>query len=779
VNDNIKKPADSSERLKKILLPEPPPAVSMPRLGNWRMWVNLALLFMALEVAVYSIERAQWMRPQPAFTLVLFLSMLLVWLLVLVRVPGWVIHIITPVIGFLITVWQALTLLPGTPSFNHLLNLLQSWWQGSDALLPEEGRVIFAAFLTFLTWIIGYISTWSVLRKHNAWVAVLLGAVVIIVNLSNLPGRFFFFFPAFFITAVFLIIQTRIAGQYAKSGRGAGYTAKSLFYLFVSLICIVVLAASLSWITPQARASGLQNMIATRLAWKQDIRESKLNIFNAVPAKQAISTSASLEELNFEGGWNQGSNIYFTVKSSRPSYWPVNIYDTYTSKGWVNSPTSEQLLEAKVPWMEVSSANYIDLLSYEVTTDINGDVMLVAGDFVSSSSPVLVHQSANKDVMEVTAARILSPGESYTVQSILINPAAEQLSGAGENYPQYIKDDYLQLPSDYSEDVKLLSENVTAGAPTPYAKVLAVVKYLSAFPYQAIIDAPPEGADGVSYFLFTQKSGFCLYFASAMAVMLRSIDVPARLAIGYLPGDPGEVRGIYIIRDRHYHAWPQVYFPGYGWVNFEVTPGGGGGTESQVPVQTALVSSPAIRELPQWNAWNYPPPEFEDMLALPPQVEPPSSGQVSRGMLPFAEALGRVLVIVIFVVFIIVVIIGLLLITRRGFLHRLWHVDREALAYTTYTKLCRLAAMAKISPRPQQTPLEFAAELKAALPNDAEAIDGIILAYQENRFGKREGKMELYREALVLKARHVVYDKLLRLMGKRTWGLKFLAPGTK
>jgi transglutaminase-like putative cysteine protease len=776
VNDNLKKSPDSSERLKKWLVPEALPA-PVSRLGNWRTWVNLAVLFLALEVAVYSIEQAQWIVPQPAFTLVLFLSMLCAWLMVIGRLHGAIIHVVAPVIGVLVTAWQTIGLLPGTASLNHLLNVIQSWWQGAGTLLPDEQKVVFAAFLTLLTWLTGYLSTWFVLRKHNAWVGVFLGVVVIIVNLSNLPGRFYFFFPAFFIASVFLIIQTRIAGQYARSGRGAGYTGKSLLYLFTSLICIIVLAASLAWITPQARASSLQNLISTKLIWKQDIRASKINIFNAVPAKQAINTSGTLKDLPFEGGWNQGNNVHFTVKADRPAYWPMNIYDIYTPEGWINSPTSDQLLDAKAIWPDTNVVNFNDLLKYQVTTEINVDVLLVAGDFVSSSSPVLIHQNADNDVMEVTTPRVLAPGESYSMETVLTNPTADQLAGAGENYPQSVTDNYLQLPPDYSEDVKSLSENITAGAPTPYAKVMAVIKYLSAFPYEPIIDAPPPGADGVTYFLFTQKGGFCLYFASAMAVMLRSVDIPTRLVVGYLPGDPGEERGTYLVRDWHYHAWPQVYFPGYGWVNFEATPSGGGGSGSQVSVQTPLVSSPAISELPQWNAWNYPPPPSGGHASAPPPSAAPADTHLRFGALPFAHALGHVLVIVILIAVIIGGITGLLLIIRRVFNRRLWHVDRESLAYTTYTKLCRIAAMAKIYPRPQQTPLEFAAELKAALPEDADAIDKIVQAYLENRFGKREGKLELYQEAQVLKARHLVYDKLLRLMGKRTWGLKVFSPG--
>ncbi|MGD1118507.1 MAG: hypothetical protein ABR886_03380 [Dehalococcoidales bacterium] len=499
MNGNVKKPVLSPEELKKLLVPEAP--VVIPRLGNWWQWVNLALLFLTLEVAVYSIERAQWIYPQPAFTLLLFLSMLLVWLLVVARLHWALTHGIAVVTGVLVTIWQSIILLPGTHSIGHLFNVFQLWWQGSaGALLPEEQKVVFAAVLTLLTWLLGYLATWFVLRKNNPWVAICLGALILIANLSNLPARYYFFFPAFFIAAVFLIIQTRIAGQFVRSGRGSGYSFKSVIYLFASLVCIISLAASLAWYSPQARASGLQSYISARFTWKQNLTDSKINIFNVIPAKQVMNTSSTLKEVDFEKGWNQGQTLHFTIKSDRPAYWPIDIYDSYTAQGWINGPTTSQLVDAKKPFTDLGP-NLDDVMNYEVTTEINTDVLAVAGNFVASSEPVQVHQNAAGDVTEVTIPRILAPGEHYTVETVLPNPTADQLAAAGTGYPQNILDSYLQLPANYSPEVQALSENVTAAAATPYEKARAVVKYLSAFPYQAIINAPPAGSDGVAYFL--------------------------------------------------------------------------------------------------------------------------------------------------------------------------------------------------------------------------------------------------------------------------------------
>ena len=100
----------------------------------------------------------------------------------------------------------------------------------------------------------------------------------------------------------------------------------------------------------------------------------------------------------------------------------------------------------------------------------------------------------------------------------------------------------------------------------------AIINYLKDYPYNLKIEAPPANADGVDYFLFTQKTGYCTYFASALAVMLRSVGIPARMVVGFLPGQYDPKAHTYIIRDRDYHAWTEVYFPGYGWITFDPTP---------------------------------------------------------------------------------------------------------------------------------------------------------------------------------------------------------------
>ncbi|OGO17698.1 MAG: hypothetical protein A2Z15_03235 [Chloroflexi bacterium RBG_16_50_11] len=765
MNDVVKKQKRSFFRKRQSPAPENRLRETVSGWGSWWGWVNVVLVFVSLEIAVLSIEQAHWITPQPSLSLVLFFSVLVACVLVRIRIFGVLKPILALVTGLLVTAWQTLSVLTPPESasrFSHLLDIIQSWLGGAQTLLPGDDKMLFVVFIAFLTWVIGYLSVWFVLRRNNSWVAVTLGALVILFNLSNLPDTYYIYFFLYFFAAVLLLAVTRMTGRFSKTEHAANYSGRSLLYLGASLLCITVLAASLAWITPQVRATGLQDFIAAKLPWQRDILESKFNIFNAVPSKQALSTAGILKDLPFSERWNQGDEIEFIVYSERPSYWLMNTYDTYTSQGWTSSSSDKTLLEADTPWAYDEEFSNRETMKYAVTAEIFTDVLLTNGGYILSDLPVRVTVGAGGDVISINALRILSPGEQYTVTSYVSSAVESSLSGAGEAYPDYVKSAYLQLPSDMPGEIKLLSENVTGAAKTPYAKVTAIVDYLSQFPYKLEVDALPEGSDSVAYFLFNRKNGFCLHFASAAVVMLRSIGVPSRLVVGYLPGEPGRVSGQYLLRDKFYHAWPQVYFPGYGWIDIEATPGR---PDNQVAIDTPLVSSSAIERSPQWDAWlGAPPPEIQNAPNFGIGIlTGDAAGETDS--LSFAAKLGRALLIILAVAVIIALIIGIILVVKSFSFRWLWRVDRKTLAYETYLNMCKLAAMVGLIPRPQQTPLEFTYQLAKVFPQEAEALDYIAQAYVTSRFGGRGGKPALAEEAEILKARHLVYNTLLQRLG--------------
>jgi transglutaminase-like putative cysteine protease len=159
-----------------------------------------------------------------------------------------------------------------------------------------------------------------------------------------------------------------------------------------------------------------------------------------------------------------------------------------------------------------------------------------------------------------------------TARMSLATPA--DLRAASTDFPPEMREDYLQLPSKLDPRIKKLAMEVTARQTNDYDRAAEIRRYLIGhYSYTLNLTGPTgRNPDPLGYFLFTSHAGHCEYFATAMTVMLRSIDVPARYVTGFLPGEYNDVGGDYIIRGSDAHAWVEVFFNGYGWVPFDPTP---------------------------------------------------------------------------------------------------------------------------------------------------------------------------------------------------------------
>ncbi|MFC0215944.1 DUF4129 domain-containing transglutaminase family protein [Paenibacillus chartarius] len=180
-------------------------------------------------------------------------------------------------------------------------------------------------------------------------------------------------------------------------------------------------------------------------------------------------------------------------------------------------------------------------------------------------------------------------------------PSEAQLQADTQPYPAVIIERYLQLPPSLPGRVKQLAQAAASDASTPYAKVMAIRQLLRSGTYSYSMSSPTvpaDGADFVDHFLFTDKTGYCDHFSSAMVVMLRSVGVPARWVKGYSPGteqgSPGE-DGMHtvVVRNRDAHSWVEVYFTGAGWVTFDPTPGYGPETATGAISQPVSAASGA------------------------------------------------------------------------------------------------------------------------------------------------------------------------------------------
>ena len=161
----------------------------------------------------------------------------------------------------------------------------------------------------------------------------------------------------------------------------------------------------------------------------------------------------------------------------------------------------------------------------------------------------------------------------YEADSDIASPEAEQLRAAGNSFPPFAYY-YLQLPQ-LDQRIPRLAAQIASPATNNYDKAVALERYLKTH-FGYTLQLPRERpVDPLADFLFERKQGHCEYFASAMAVMLRTLRIPSRVVNGFRSDEFNDVTGKYVVRARDAHAWVEAYFPGYGWVTFDPTPGGG------------------------------------------------------------------------------------------------------------------------------------------------------------------------------------------------------------
>jgi len=317
-------------------------------------------------------------------------------------------------------------------------------------------------------------------------------------------------------------------------------------------------------------------------------------------------------------------------------------------------------------------------------------------------------------------------GAPYEVTSAISLAGPEELRTASSEYPAWVSQRYLQLPGDLPERVRALAFRLTAEVGTPYDKAAAVEQFLkSGFPYNLKIDPPPYNADGVDHFLFTLGQGYSEYFGSTMAVMLRTVGVPARLAVGYTTGDPVGDQAIFAVTDSHSHAWVEVYFPAFGWIPFEPTPGKSLPAIYQPGQKPVLTGSAGLVDTEPFDEECY--DGLED-CSNPQQT--PSTFQFNFGNDD------RISIFSLWP-WLLGLLAGLIVVGRAADL--LWKrfLAASGNPKVTFQHMAMLAAMASAGPSEFQTPYQFGNRLKQVLPAQETSVSIIVTAYVRNRYGNK------------------------------------------
>ena len=247
-------------------------------------------------------------------------------------------------------------------------------------------------------------------------------------------------------------------------------------------------------------------------------------------------------------------------------YWRSHTYDRYTGLGWAADETETVAYRAGVAAI-TKTVETQRVVRQEVRwLGEEGHLAHAAGTLMVADHDYTVAWRSSADPF---AAQVRAG--TYRADSLVPVASERGLREDPGSTPAWVGERYLTLPDGVPARVLALARDLTATAATRYDRARAIEAYLRQFPYSLDVSTPPPGRDVVDYFLFDLQKGYCDYYASAMVVLARAAGVPARLAVGYATGIYDVSEGRYVVSEADAHAWPEIYFPSYGWVRFEPT----------------------------------------------------------------------------------------------------------------------------------------------------------------------------------------------------------------
>jgi transglutaminase-like putative cysteine protease len=280
-----------------------------------------------------------------------------------------------------------------------------------------------------------------------------------------------------------------------------------------------------------------------------------------VPGEATTTTGSLVSADSYVGVGGElrlDPQVHFVAESDQPTYYRGAVYDRFTGNGWTR--TADVGTERGTP------PPTGDRITQRITVERTLDIAPAAA--VPQTVRGLDGELTEGGLLRETST--LNPGDSYEVVSRAPPSDPEELADETGPIPAAIRDRYLQTPESTSDDVVDLANRITDGVDSPYRQASAVEAWLEANKEYSL-DAPNTQGDLVTEFVLRGEVGYCTYYASAMAVMLRSQGVPARFVVGFTEGQRvGEDE--YVVRGLDSHAWVEVYVPDRGWVTFDPTP---------------------------------------------------------------------------------------------------------------------------------------------------------------------------------------------------------------
>ncbi len=611
-----------------------------------------------------------------------------------------------------------------------------AWIQKAFSGGTSRDGLIFVIQTTAVYWLLGYTAAWYTFRYPRLWRAIIPTGLVLmsVVYYYNGPRPLLLYLAVFAVLALLFAARTHLAAQESKWRSTAVRYERGIWFDFLRAAFLVsIFVLFLSWSLPSLSASTSVNdaLSSTQGPWRE-FQDDWTRLFSSLRAYGSGTTDPYEDSLVLGGPRTVGETLIMdvAVPLQLPNvYWQAIAYSIYEDGGWqIDEDTDTRLHFPDDGTLNLPPSWARDVVPQQVTNYLpNSSFIYAAPEVIETDRQMFVESIRDNDdnelISSVRSRYVLRQGDQYEVSSRISIADAESLRSSSTLYPEWVTDRYLQLPESITPETSNLAEELTAAFETPFDKSIAVRDYLrNNIKYNDQIEAPPEGIDPVHYTLFESQEGYCNYYASAMAVMLRSQGVPARVVSGYAQGEYDEASQSYRVRANNAHTWVEVYFPQYGWIQFEPT--------AALP----LVDRPATAGGGDAFASPSVPPQLGEEDRLPEDLENPATesledllggeevNQQNGFMARFSiwQALGTVVVLLLAA--------GAIYAANR-FNHQIeGDVDRS------YQRLGSWARWLGIIYGPTDTPYERADMMGTAVPDGRASIRTLTHEYVRKRF---------------------------------------------
>lgn len=470
-------------------------------------------------------------------------------------------------------------------------DLGDAWSRYQDVVAPAPVEPGFVVASCLAVWVLAYVADWAAFRLWVAFEATLpASSLFLFTALLGTPRGRGWAVALFASALIAFLLVHRLARQDGSAHWVADRRAignRSLLVAGASLGVVAVLAGTV--FGPAVPGAGSPGVLDPR-----SLRgDGRVTVSPLVDIRSRLVTQAGTE--------------MFTVQSPERSYWRLTALEDFDGRIWKSSGSfgkAEGALPTAVE-ADVAEATFEQSFSIEA---------LAAIWLPSAYEPRSLDAPGTEVRYDEDSATLIvdndidtSDGLSYRVESASPRLEPEDLTGTAAEVPDDIHGRFIELPDGFSPDVQSLAREITAEANGPAAQALALQQHLRQEPFSYSLEVQRgHSEDALEDFLFITQKGYCEQFAGAFAAMARSVGLPARVAVGFTPGDEDpDVEGQYHVRGEYAHAWPEVFIAGAGWVAYEPTPGRGAPNAEAytgVPEEQAAAGNQLGTETPDTTA---------------------------------------------------------------------------------------------------------------------------------------------------------------------------------